>query len=318
MKTNHKLSLAVSIDVAGAKALHAQQVAYAIGMGYVRKESNSPGSWLEWSGGTAKVCASRRGSVRFFPLVCATASLLLLSITTDRITGASRMNDRTQDEVAVDPSIAKVEFENDQIRVLRVSLAAHQKTQIHQHPSRCVVNLTKNDVRISFPDGRSQTAVRPAHQLHWSEPVTHQVENLSGDPMMNIEVELKQSKGASAGVEVKPAVAASKAQGTEADPVPVEQEPHHHVVFENQYIRVLEVVVDPGDMTLFHTHAIDNLAVQLSDGMIKRQSPGQAWIDSATKEGSVNFFPGTKQPYTHRITNAGASVFHVLDIEILP
>jgi quercetin dioxygenase-like cupin family protein len=254
--------------------------------------------------------------VKLFPWVCTTASLPLLLSMSLRVTGTSLTNDRMQGEVAVDPGIAKVEFENDQIRVLRVSFAAHQKTRMHQHPSRCGVTLTKNEVRISFPDGRSQTAVRPAHQLFWSEPVTHQVENLSSDPMMNVEIELKQPKGA--GVEVKATPAVSKAQGTETDPVPVEQEPHHHVVFENQYVRVLDVVIDPGDVTLFHTHSIDNLAVQLSDGMIKRQSPGQAWIDAAAKQGSVSFFPGRKQPYTHRITNAGTSGFHVLDIEILP
>lgn len=248
--------------------------------------------------------------MKLSPLVCAAAILLPLA------TVASRIEDRRQDEVAVDPGMAKVEFENDQIRVLRVSFAAHQKTQMHGHPSRCVVTITRNDVRMSFPDGTWQTAVRPAHQLFWSEPVTHQVENLSGDPMMNIEVELKQSKGP--GVAVKPAAAASRAQGTETDPVPVEQEPHHHVIFENQYVRVLDVVVKPGDTTLFHQHSLDNVAVQLTDSLMKRQSSGQDWIDSPAKEGAVGFAAGTEQPYTHRITNAGATVFHVLDIEILP
>ena len=230
-------------------------------------------------------------------------------------TAAARA-DRNQDEVAVDPEIAKVEFENAQIRVLRIWYAPHQKSQTHNHPSRCIVTITKSNVLISFPDGRTQNTVRPAHQFSWSEPLTHQVENLSADPIMNIEIELKQAK--SPGVEVKPVPAASKAQGTETDPVPVEQEPHHHLVFENQYVRVLDVVVDPGDTTLFHTHSLDNLAVQLTDAIIKRQFPGQPWVDSPAKEGSVGFTAGTVKPYTHRITNAGSSVFHVLDIEILP
>ena len=247
--------------------------------------------------------------------LCTCAIVLPLASTVARRTG------RAQDAVAVAPGIAKIEFENDQIRVLRVSYTPHQKSPMHQHPSIFVVTITNNDVHVLFPDGTSRTAKRPAHQFFWGEPVTHQVENLSADPMQNIEVELKQSKGP--GVEVRPTATnptakGSKAQGTAADPVPVEQEPHHHVVFENQYVRVLEVIVKPGETTLFHTHALDNVAVQLSDATIKRQSPGQDWIDSPAKDGAVSFAAGTKQPYTHRITNAGPTVFHVFDIQVLP
>ncbi len=244
--------------------------------------------------------------MKLSPFLCACAVVLPLAT----------MGYRMQDEVVVDPGIAKVEFENDQIRVLRVSYAPHQKSHMHDHPCRFNVPITSDDVRVLFPDGTSQTTKRPAHESFWSEPVTHQVENLSAEPMVNIEIELKQSKGR--GVEVKPAALESKAQGTESDPVPVEGEPHHHVVFENQYVRVLDVVVKPGESTLFHTHSLDNVAVHLSDGLIKHQSPGQAWIDTPVKEGAAGFTAGTKHPYTHRITNAGTAVFHVLDIEILP
>ena len=223
---------------------------------------------------------------------------------------------RSQDLVSVAPTIAKVEFENDQIRVLRISLAPHQKSPMHSHPGMYVVTVTDNNLRISFPDGKSRTVQRPAHHSFWSEAVTHQTENLSDKPMQNVEIEMKQPKGP--GEEIEPTHFSSTAKGTESDPVPVEAEPHHHIVFENQYVRVLDVVVNPGDTTLFHKHSLDNVAVQLTDSQIKRQTPGQPWVDSPAKEGAVGFVGGTKQPYTHRITNAGSTVFHVLDIEILP
>jgi len=223
---------------------------------------------------------------------------------------------RIQDEVAVDPGIAKVAFENDQVRVLRVSYAAHQKSQMHQHPSRFNVPITSDDVRVSFPGGTSKATQRPAHEFFWSEPVTHQVENLSGEPMVNIEIELKEARGA--GVEVKPVAIRSNAQGTESDPVPVEGEPHHHVIFENQYVRVLDVVVRPGDTTLFHKHSLDNVSVVLTGTALKNQVAGGDWTERLANDGTVGFAAGTKQPYTHRITNAGVTVFHVLDVEILP
>jgi quercetin dioxygenase-like cupin family protein len=215
-----------------------------------------------------------------------------------------------------DSTTAKVEFENEQIRVLRVSLGPHEKGAVHSHPSRLGVTLASDKVRVYFPDGSTKTTTSAAHEYFWSEPVTHQVENISDTPMQNIEIELKQANAP--GVEVKPAGGDSIAQGTAADPVAVEQEPHHHVVFENQYVRVLDVVVQPGETTLFHRHSLDNVAVQLSDATIRRQYPGQDWVTSPAKAGSVGFTAGTKIPYVHRITNIGSAVFHVMDIEILP
>jgi quercetin dioxygenase-like cupin family protein len=215
-----------------------------------------------------------------------------------------------------DSGTAKIEFENEQIRVLRVSLGPHQKSVVHSHPSRLGVTLASDKLRVYFPDGTAKTTTSATHEYFWSEPVTHQVENISGAPMQNIEIELKRAK--TPGMEVKPTTGEQKGMGTETDPVAVEQEPHHHVVFENQYVRVLEVSVRPGETTLFHRHSLDNVAVQLSDTTIKRQSAGGDWDTSPAKEGSVSFIAGAATPYVHRIANIGSTVFHVLDVEILP
>jgi hypothetical protein len=94
--------------------------------------------------------------------------------------------------------------------------------------------------------------------------------------------------------------------------------PRAECTTENQYVRVLDVVLQPGETTLFHRHSLDNVPVQLSDATMKRQFPGEDWAASPAKEGSVGFIGGTKAPYIHRISNTGTTVFHVLDVEILP
>jgi quercetin dioxygenase-like cupin family protein len=221
-----------------------------------------------------------------------------------------------QDAAVANPGMVKVEFENDEVRVLRVSNGPHQKGAMHSHPSRFSVTITANNVRAYLPNRPATTSARGAHEYFWSEPVTHQVENLSDDPMQNIEIELKRANRP--GVTVKSVSVEPKAPGTAADPVVVEEEPHHHVVFENQYVRVLEVLVKPGETTLFHRHSLENIAVQLSDGTIKRQAAGEDWITAPAKEGSVGFTGGTRTPYVHRIANVGTSEFHVFDVEILP
>jgi quercetin dioxygenase-like cupin family protein len=230
--------------------------------------------------------------------------------------GAAMMS-QTQDGAAAGAGVAKVEFENEQIRVVRVSYAQHQKSPMHSHAGRFVVTLTKNHMRSIAPDGTAKSSERAAHEYYWGDTLAHQIENLSDERMENIEIEFKLSKAA--GVEVKPPHRAPAAgTGTESDPVPVEREPHHHVVFENQYLRLLDVVVPPGEMTLFHTHSLDNVAVLLADTTLKNQNPGEDWTERPITHGSVGFRTGTKTPYTHRIMNTGAVVFHVMDVEILP
>jgi hypothetical protein len=226
---------------------------------------------------------------------------------------ASIVHAQSGDAQQITPN--KIEFENDQIKVIRGFLAPHQKTPLHGHPYRFGVTLTKNDLMIAS-DGKTGPSKKDAQQIFWSEPVTHEVENVSTDRMENIEIEFKKDKGP--GVEVKKDWGKSSAKGTANDPVPVEQEPHHRVVFENQYVRVLDVVVGPGETTLFHRHSIDNVPIILTDADNKTQFAGKDWAPTPAKAKSVGFIPGEAKPYVHRISNQGKTAYHVIDVEILP
>jgi quercetin dioxygenase-like cupin family protein len=141
------------------------------------------------------------------------------------------------------------------------------------------------------------------------------VENLGKEPIENIEIEFKK---AAAPGELVPPTDSSRVPSAQPDVVPVEQEGHHHVLFENQYARVLEVRIPPGETTLFHTHAHDNISIRISGGMIQSQFQGKEWRPSTIKPGAVVFADGSKNPYTHRIKNLGASVYQVVDVELLP
>ena len=61
----------------------------------------------------------------------------------------------------------KVEFENDQIKVIRGFLAPHQKTAVHSHPYRFGVTLTKNDLMITS-DGKTVPSKKNAQEIFWS------------------------------------------------------------------------------------------------------------------------------------------------------
>jgi quercetin dioxygenase-like cupin family protein len=94
--------------------------------------------------------------------------------------------------------------------------------------------------------------------------------------------------------------------------VPVAQEPAHHLKLENPYVRVYDVVVAPGEATLFHLHSLDYAFVIFGDATLKSQILGQQEHDLPAKNGDVNYTPG---PITHRVRNTGTTVFHNLTIE---
>jgi hypothetical protein len=254
-----------------------------------------------------------RKSDRLLAVLTAIVAIPGLIVSFAVMRNASIVHAQGSDAQQITPN--KIEFENDQIKVIRGFLAPHQKTPLHSHPYRFGVTLTKNDLVITS-DGKTGPSKKDAQQIFWSEPVTHEVENVSTDRMENIEIEFKKDKGP--GVEVKKDWGKSSAKGTADDPVPVEQEPHHRVVFENQYVRVLDVVVGPGETTLFHRHSIDNVPIILTDADNKTQFAGKDWAPTPAKAKSVGFIPGEAKPYVHRISNQGKTAYHVIDVEILP
>jgi quercetin dioxygenase-like cupin family protein len=96
-----------------------------------------------------------------------------------------------QDAAKVDAKHYKVEFENDQVRVLRVTYGAKEKSTMHSHPDAVAVFLTDGKVKFSMPDGKSQdTTVKPG-QAQFTPANTHLPENVDDKPFELVLVELK-------------------------------------------------------------------------------------------------------------------------------
>jgi quercetin dioxygenase-like cupin family protein len=208
----------------------------------------------------------------------------------------------------------KVEFENEQIRVTRVHYAARAKSPMHSHTGRAVIALTGSHLRVTEFGGTARETQRRPGEIYWGDTVTHSAENLTEQPLETIEIEIKKAN--SPGVLVK---TPSMDPASLKEPVPVEREPHHHIVLQNQYVRVLDVLFPPGDPSLFHTHSNDNVSVALSGDFTKSQVMGGEWSEPVPViHGAVAFHKAHDQPYTHRVDSAGEKAFHVIDVEIFP
>lgn len=95
-----------------------------------------------------------------------------------------------QDSVKVDPKHYKVEFENDKVRVLRISYAPGEKSTMHGHPDAVAVFLADSEAKFTYPDGKTEDVEVKAGQAAWFPAVEHLPESKL-KPINLILVELK-------------------------------------------------------------------------------------------------------------------------------
>lgn len=96
-----------------------------------------------------------------------------------------------QDPVKVDPKHYKVEFENEQVRVLRIRYAPGEKSVMHEHPASVAVFLTDGQTKFTLPDGKTQLLPSKAGASVWEPAGRHLPENVGDKPFELILVELK-------------------------------------------------------------------------------------------------------------------------------
>lgn len=100
--------------------------------------------------------------------------------------------------------------------------------------------------------------------------------------------------------------------------VEVRDEPYHKPVFQNDVIRLLNVVIPPGDTSLYHRHQLPSLFVFLEETKIGMQDLGQAPGQMVTTLGQTWFSGYEKGPHIHRAWTTDERVnLHAIDIEIL-
>ena len=101
-------------------------------------------------------------------------------------------------------------------------------------------------------------------------------------------------------------------------PVPVENEPHHHLQWKNEFVEVIHVVLPACESTLFHTHSRDRVAVDLPSTMLAIQNWNEPEQQPARSiPGDTSARADADAPYTHRLHNVGPATYEVIDVEFL-
>lgn len=111
-------------------------------------------------------------------------------------------------------------------------------------------------------------------------------------------------------------MALSSANATAQSAVPVEQEPAHRLVLQNEHVRVFHVQLPAGAVSLWHVHTHDGVSVRIGDATIQdepQDGPAQTF---ELRRGAVNF-GATPAVFTHRVNNVGTTPFDNVYIELL-
>ncbi len=99
--------------------------------------------------------------------------------------------------------------------------------------------------------------------------------------------------------------------------VQVREEPFHKPVLENEYFRLLDVWIQPGDTSLFHIHSTPSLFLYLSDTKVCVEEKGKNWISDVTKTGYSWYRSFDPDTLVHRVANCDTVPLHVTAVEIL-
>jgi len=99
---------------------------------------------------------------------------------------------KSADPVQVDAKHYKVEFENDRVRVLRITYQPGEKSVMHGHPDSVAIFLTDSVTKFTFPDGKTEERPGKAGQALFIPAEEHLPENPGKTVLNAILVELKK------------------------------------------------------------------------------------------------------------------------------
>lgn len=96
------------------------------------------------------------------------------------------------DPLKVAPGNYKVEFENEQVRVVRVRFPAKGSIPQHEHAThRVTIAMTPAKILVTNADGSKVEAAFAAGEARWGTPGVHSEQSLSDTPIELVMIDLK-------------------------------------------------------------------------------------------------------------------------------
>jgi hypothetical protein len=188
------------------------------------------------------------------------------------------------DAVTIDPKVHTVLFENDHVRVFDARASIPNASPMHSHPPLVFIGAETGRVRMGLPDGKKTMFDVYPGQVFWAgDGLVHSWELVTGQVRV-IAVEVKSAQRSQAGA--LPAVTRKSNDAVAADA------DAHHVLLENDHVRVYDARAGKGRKSPMHSHSpfvfvslgTARLSLSLPDGKstVFDTYPGQViWLENA-------------------------------------
>jgi hypothetical protein len=98
--------------------------------------------------------------------------------------------------------------------------------------------------------------------------------------------------------------------------VQVRDEPRHHLVFENEWVRILDVHLKPGDTTLYHLHNTPSVFIWFTKTATASQLFGKEVTRNVSAPKEI-LYDSLLAERNHRVWNEDKNWFHVNDVELV-
>lgn len=231
-------------------------------------------------------------------LVLATVSVLALAGCAPSSAPPPEESATGPDPVVVDSEHYKVEFENERVRVIRITYGPGEKSIMHYHPDSVGVHLTNLKNRFTLPDGSTEESEAKADDAIWAAGGQHLPENLDDKPIELVLVELKESVGGETGE-------------TGPDPIEVDSD-HYKAEFENDRVRAVRITYGAGEKSVMHYHPA-GVAVFLTDQKVKFTMPDGSTQEVEAKTGDAIWMEAGQ----HLPENIGDEPLELILVELM-
>jgi quercetin dioxygenase-like cupin family protein len=95
--------------------------------------------------------------------------------------------------------------------------------------------------------------------------------------------------------------------------VEITDEPHHHLIFSNDQVRIFNVEVPAGSQTQMHWHRHDYIYVTLGATALSNEVEGKPPVMGRLQDGETGFAPG---PFAHLVRISAGQPFHNITVEL--
>jgi uncharacterized Zn-binding protein involved in type VI secretion len=94
----------------------------------------------------------------------------------------------------------------------------------------------------------------------------------------------------------------------------MDHEPHHHLALHNDYVKVFNVQVAPGDSIILHSHDQDTIAIAIGDQLVTVGIPGKPDVHQKNADGQVRL---QRSGYIHSTHVDGDTPYHTVAVELM-